>query len=60
MPPKSDRPLAPCVGRWNFSENLSVAVVPANLAGRVAGACLGFWLNGQVTFRRAGRVRRRV
>ncbi len=27
-----------------------LAVVPANLAGRVAGACLGFWLNGRYTF----------
>lgn len=25
-------------------------VVPANLAGRVAGACLGFWGNGRFTF----------
>lgn len=31
-----------------------VAVVPANVAGRVAGACLGFWLNGRFTFARAG------
>ena len=25
-------------------------VVPGNIAGRVAGALLGFWLNGRVTF----------
>jgi putative flippase GtrA len=31
-----------------------VAVVPANLAGRVAGASLGFWLNGRYTFARPG------
>jgi putative flippase GtrA len=31
-----------------------VAVVPANLAGRIAGASLGFWLNGRFTFARAG------
>lgn len=31
-----------------------VAVVPANLAGRVAGASLGFWLNGRYTFAREG------
>lgn len=29
-------------------------VVPANLCGRVFGACLGFWLNGQHTFANAG------
>ncbi|HEX5694039.1 MAG TPA: GtrA family protein [Arenimonas sp.] len=29
---------------------LGVAVLPANLAGRVAGACLGFWANGRFTF----------
>jgi putative flippase GtrA len=32
-----------------------VAVVPANLAGRVAGASLGFWLNGRYTFARGGK-----
>ena len=25
-------------------------VEPANVAGRVAGACMGFWLNGKWTF----------
>ena len=33
---------------------LSVAVPPANLAGRIAGACLGFWANGRFTFARPG------
>jgi len=33
---------------------LGVAVVPANLAGRIAGASLGFWLNGRITFARSG------
>jgi len=27
-----------------------VPLLPANLCGRVAGAALGFWLNGRVTF----------
>ncbi|RNF82214.1 GtrA family protein [Montanilutibacter psychrotolerans] len=27
-----------------------VPVEPANLAGRVSGAMLGFWLNGRITF----------
>jgi putative flippase GtrA len=29
---------------------LGLAVVPANICGRVAGALLGFWLNGRFTF----------
>ncbi|MBC6942932.1 MAG: GtrA family protein [Xanthomonadales bacterium] len=29
-----------------------VAVAVANVAGRVAGASLGFWLNGAITFAR--------
>ncbi len=29
---------------------LGLDAVPANLAGRVAGAILGFWLNGRYTF----------
>lgn len=29
---------------------LGVAAAPANLASRVGGALLGFWLNGRVTF----------
>lgn len=32
---------------------LGLQTVPANLAGRVAGALLGFWLNGVLTFRDA-------
>jgi putative flippase GtrA len=31
-----------------------LAVVPANLAGRIAGASVGFWLNGRYTFARDG------
>lgn len=34
---------------------LTVAV--GNVAGRVAGACLGFWLNGRYTFADQGRAR---
>jgi putative flippase GtrA len=30
--------------------HLGMAVVPANIAGRIAGALLGYWLNGKVTF----------
>lgn len=33
---------------------LGIAVLPANLAGRVAGASLGFWANGRFTFARPG------
>ena len=33
-----------------------LAVVPANLAGRIAGASVGFWLNGRVTFARDGQA----
>lgn len=29
---------------------LGVATVPANVAGRIIGAMLGFWLNGKATF----------
>jgi putative flippase GtrA len=28
-----------------------MAIEPANVLGRVAGASLGYWLNGKVTFR---------
>jgi putative flippase GtrA len=31
--------------------SIGVATVPANLAARVLGALLGFWLNGVITFR---------
>lgn len=34
---------------------LGVAAAPANLAGRVSGALLGFWLNGRWTFAQSGR-----
>ncbi|TCZ82850.1 GtrA family protein [Lysobacter sp. N42] len=30
--------------------NAGLAVETANLAGRVTGATLGFWLNGRITF----------
>lgn len=30
---------------------LGIPVFAANIAGRVAGALLGFWLNGKLTFR---------
>lgn len=33
---------------------LGMAPAPANLAGRIGGALLGFWLNGRVTFAQAG------
>ncbi len=36
---------------------LGVPTAPANLAGRVGGALLGFWLNGRVTFAQAGSAR---
>jgi putative flippase GtrA len=36
---------------------LGVPAAPANLAGRVGGALLGFWLNGRVTFAQAGNAR---
>jgi putative flippase GtrA len=32
-------------------------VVIGNIAGRIAGACLGFWLNGRYTFAEDGRAR---
>ncbi|WP_439450363.1 GtrA family protein [Stenotrophomonas sp. ATs4] len=33
---------------------LGTPVVPANIAGRMAGMLLGFWLNGRYTFAEAG------
>ena len=36
---------------------LGVPAVPGNIAGRVAGALLGFWLNGRVTFAHDGQAR---
>jgi putative flippase GtrA len=37
-------------GLFVAASALGVAVAPANLAGRVGGALLGFWLNGRFTF----------
>ena len=45
---------------WLVFVGLTAFGVPAasgNLAGRVSGALLGFWLNGRVTFARSGEVR---
>ena len=45
---------------WLVFVGLTAFGVPAasgNLAGRVSGALLGFWLNGRVTFARSGDVR---
>ena len=36
---------------------LGVPAAPANLAARVGGALLGFWLNGRVTFAQGGSAR---
>lgn len=30
--------------------HLGMTVVPANILGRIAGALLGYWLNGKLTF----------
>ena len=30
--------------------HLGLGIAPANVAGRVCGAMLGYWLNGRVTF----------
>lgn len=38
---------------WSVTVALShfgLAIAPANLAGRVSGALLGYWLNGKLTF----------
>ena len=38
---------------WGVMVGLShagLAVAPANIAGRISGALLGFWLNGRITF----------
>lgn len=37
---------------------LGVAVLPANVAGRVTGASVGFWANGRFTFARQGEAPR--
>ncbi len=36
---------------------LGLGVVPGNVLARVAGASLGFWLNGRYTFARDGQAR---
>ena len=36
---------------------LGLPVIPANVAGRIAGASLGFWLNGRYTFADQGSAR---
>ena len=36
---------------------LGVPAAPGNLAGRISGALLGFWLNGRYTFASAGHQR---
>lgn len=36
---------------------LGVPAAPGNIAGRICGALLGFWLNGRYTFARAGQAR---
>jgi putative flippase GtrA len=36
---------------------LGLGVAPANLFGRVSGACLGYWLNGRITFAVNGEAR---
>lgn len=36
---------------------LGTPAAPGNLAGRIGGALLGFWLNGRVTFAQAGAAR---
>ena len=33
------------------------SVLPANVSGRIAGACLGFWMNGRITFASSGKAR---
>lgn len=36
---------------------LGVATAPGNVCGRIAGALLGFWLNGRWTFAEDGRAK---
>jgi putative flippase GtrA len=50
------------VGQWLVDwglmvglSHLGIGVVTANIAGRIGGALLGFWLNGSITFARDGR-----
>lgn len=44
-------------GVFVLASACAVPVPAANLCGRVAGAMLGFWLNGRVTFADAGQAR---
>lgn len=44
-------------GVFVLASACSVPVPAANLCGRTAGALLGFWLNGRVTFADAGQAR---
>lgn len=37
--------------------HVGLSLALGNLAGRLCGACLGFWLNGRYTFAGDGRVR---
>lgn len=34
---------------------LGISAVPANVSGRILGACAGFWLNGKWTFAKEGK-----
>ncbi len=36
---------------------IGVPLVAGNLAGRLSGACIGYWLNGRHTFAGDGRIR---
>ena len=36
---------------------LGAPAAPGNLAGRIGGAALGYWLNGRITFAQAGQAR---
>jgi len=36
---------------------LGMPLAPANILGRAGGACLGFYLNGRITFAEAGQPR---
>ncbi|MCW5568289.1 MAG: GtrA family protein [Dokdonella sp.] len=40
-----------------LSTSMGVPAAPGNVAGRVTGALLGFWLHGRVTFARPGERR---
>lgn len=40
-----------------LTTHLGLSLVTGNLAGRVSGALLGFWLNGRYTFAHGGQPR---